>query len=246
MSTERLPSASVSSLERGRLVQRTSATKKGVKRSFTPARLPRGCEKPGVKLSCGAGQPAIPPPVSRVVKKLRSQPLEATGSLRIEPGERVQPSPVSGPEVDVSRVIKLRRGLTRSISGQVATSVCTMKVARVKVAWDAPTIPGRVGHIPACLVMKMDGYMHMFLRLRLERDVFAADERSAYCSFWGSGTAPWSTFTGLYYTDYDHLDVVWPLLKKWRVRGLFVVPIPTGVEATSPALVEMRSSGYPC
>ena len=74
------------------------------------------------------------------------------------------------------------------------------------------------------LVMQIDGLLFACFRLRLERDVCALSSSVAYCTAFGVGASPASTFCGLYMPSQSTLGAVIRAVKLERGYGVFVGP----------------------
>ena len=75
------------------------------------------------------------------------------------------------------------------------------------------------------IILLIDGILFACFRVRLERDVCAASRADAFCSAFGTGVSPASTFCGLYMPPPDLLRAVLHAVKLERGYGVFIGPI---------------------
>ena len=75
------------------------------------------------------------------------------------------------------------------------------------------------------IILQIDGLLFACFRLRLERDVCAQSFGESFCTGFGPGFSPASTFCGLYLPKPDLLRVVIDSAKTERGYGVFVGPV---------------------
>ena len=75
------------------------------------------------------------------------------------------------------------------------------------------------------VILQIDGLLFACFRLRLERDVCAQSIDDSFCSSFGAGSSPASTFCGLYMPIADLLRDVIQAVKIERGFGIFIGPV---------------------
>ena len=94
---------------------------------------------------------------------------------------------------------------------------------------------------------QVDGYLHAYLGVRLERDLFALSSATSACVAYGVPPQhiPAGAFDGLYFTTPADMPAVVAAVASWHGRGAFVVPADpsvAGPDQISRALLSSKSA----
>jgi hypothetical protein len=102
------------------------------------------------------------------------------------------------------------------------------------------------------IILQMDGLLFACFRLRLERDVCAVSSSTSFCTAFGTGHSPASTFCGLFLPAPTMLRAVLAAVKAERGYGVFVGPLlsdawalllPHASQHAKPVLLTFTFSG---
>ena len=75
------------------------------------------------------------------------------------------------------------------------------------------------------IIWQIDGLMHAIKRCRLERDVCAESSLQSYCTFYGRGYSPLSTYCSLFFPSLEDAPRVLATAIAERAKGLFIIRV---------------------
>ena len=75
------------------------------------------------------------------------------------------------------------------------------------------------------IIWQIDGLMHAIKRCRLERDVCALSPLQSYCTFYGRGYSPLSTYCSLFFPSLEDAPKVLAAALAERAKGLFIIQV---------------------